>query len=631
MKLCIIGAGFTGTAALCEILKILTETQSNEIKAALKKDLEITVIEQGARFGCGYAYNPDIWSACHRLNHDAGSQQPPKFTAEDSIQDWQFRDFYNWLKENGRRFLKEHPAYAQELDIVDLDTWQPSLTEYYPRGLFGLYLEDVFEKTVARLKDEGIAIECLNNTKVSGYLYEVDIQQTLLPPVTLVCENSLTQQSIVSHALKGIKDILICTGHWQLPTPNHPRILSGIPAQEQSNCLNSIDVDKPFFVKGTGLTGVDYILQIAQHFGSFKRDETSQALIYHPHNPHIIPQIIAASRKGLLPNVRPTWTPPKDFQHWTYTSLHDCLDDMGLLRISELIPLIEKELHAQTGKAVDWEVLAGLKSEDAYSCLQEDLLRAKQGDTIFCTLSKMAYGDLKAHTTRSLAMFFMQFGGLFESLHPADKELFNTSFLSHYLRYLAPMSPINAEKLSALFDKRCLNVLKLAQTTCQVAVDDTHGIFVELTNPQNDQKVRTEIAAFFDATGQQSSVTNHPSPFIQQLLKDGYGSRICVAQNDQDEYRQYTRAGFGVKSHTMQIGLQHYQDLAISPFRMVGALVDSWPQDRGFATGSVDLMSRVVEDMLRVSSHNIHSSHSSVLLPVDTFLARLMQNYSSYG
>ncbi len=605
MKLCIIGAGFTGTAALCEILKTLTETQSNEIKAALKKDLEITVIEQGARFGCGYAYNPDIWSACHRLNHDAGSQQPPQFTAEDSIQDWQFRDFYNWLKENGRRILEEHPAYAQELDIVDLNTWQPSLTEYYPRGLFGLYLEDVFEKTVSELENKGITILCFNNTKVIGYTYNTNEQTQTLPAVDLLCENSLTQRPLGSDAFKSINETLICSGHWRPTPPMHPHILSGIPLQKQQQILKTAKNDNPFFVKGTGLTGIDYILQIADTFGDFQRDSSSGRLVYNSHN-DTPPLIIAASRKGLLPNVRPQWQPIKDFTHWTKENLESILDKNQYFRLSGIIPLVEAEILAQTGNPVDWLELLGLKAANAYTCLQSELSQAQQASPIFCTLSVMAYGDLRAHTNPDLAEFFMQHGGVFERLHPEDKKFFNEQFLSHFLRYLAPMSPINGEKLKALFEKNCLEVEKLGADSCYVSTQESSTLSVTL--PSRTEGIN--VAYYYDATNQERDVSDHPSPFIQQLLQEGYGSRTYSVQNTNNSSQQYKRSGFGVNPHTMHIGLQEDRNIAISPFRMVGALVDSWLQDRNFATGSVDLMPRVIQDILTGNSRNIYLKNS---------------------
>ncbi|MFN8692794.1 MAG: FAD/NAD(P)-binding protein [Holosporales bacterium] len=594
-SIAIVGGGAAAVTALCEILKKLNDSPSS------LERLSIDVFDINQTLGAGFAYDPEQWSPCQLMNHSGWNQQTPRPHELDKPQEWSFNDFLVWLgTENGLQCLEQHPEFYSVLGIEDLNSWKPDPEVFYPRGLFGYYLQNVFAETVDALKKMGIPVTVHSETEVIGY-------------ETALAKTSLTYRHDNTVSLsQPFKNIIVLTGHWPCTRSTSDFIIDGTKkATERFLALDNTPKKSNIGFIGMGLTGIDYLIETASYFGNFNRQIDGQ-FTYTAHPGKKI-SFQCFSRNGLFSNVRPIGWKNFPKQHWTEQQLKAIYKEGFALK--DLITLVTKEARV-IDPNLSWRRLVGLDSAGAENYLDKCISDAKNpnstGAKLFFLLSSMAYGNLPAHTDKGLGLFFNLVGDIYANLNSASQQEFRKSFLSHYIRHFAPTSMVNGEKLKALFNAGVLNTH--ATHSYADLCPTSNG--VDVVYIENGVEKNVNCARVFMAIGQSGKITEHPSTLMQQLLKD-FGAPHSSPENDRV-------TELSVNKNYRLVSGEEYSGTstnAPSDFFLLGPALAAWGIDRGFLTGYTDALAKVVESIFESEANN------SYIQGLNFFEAKREQRY----
>lgn len=223
----IIGAGFSGTITLAQLVR------------QAKHPIHILFIAHSHPFARGVAYSTT--DPLHMLNVRACHM-----SALEEDQD----SFFSWLMENTDRWRSLHPTYKN---------WPPiDPEEYYPRMVYGLYLDDLLQQTKALAAKKQIHIDLIQEPVI-----DVDITP----------EN--TFKIAFKHASEQNANFLVLAmsvppmKHLPFETPallNDDRYIFNVWNPD----LTSHTLAGDILILGTGLTMVDVVTTLSQqqHKGS---------------------------------------------------------------------------------------------------------------------------------------------------------------------------------------------------------------------------------------------------------------------------------------------------------------------------------------------------------------------------
>jgi uncharacterized NAD(P)/FAD-binding protein YdhS len=272
-RLAIIGGGLTGAAFAIHVLK------------AASRPLSIEIIEPAPELGRGAAYGTD--DPVHRIN--VPSDRMSLFSDDEThFTRWLFE--HGWLRDHGSTDSRGH--------------------HYVPRGAFGAYVSDNFERAGSEVRN-GARLRVRRSRTLA-------LRRESLQWRIILCG----QRSLL------VDTVALCTGHKPgIPCPISGAAMShpGLVAQPwKPGALAAIGKRDSVLIVGTGLTMADVVasLERAGHKG----------------------KITAVSRRGLLPR--------------THGLFHDgvrVFDGNALPQSGvELLRLVRRSIQIHTG-ATDWQ------------------------------------------------------------------------------------------------------------------------------------------------------------------------------------------------------------------------------------------------------------------------------------
>ena len=340
---------------------------------------------------------------------------------------------------------------------------------YLPRGLFGLYLEDVFAKTKVEAERAGIQMDI-------QYSEVID----LIPNeegFTVVTEDRSSH-----HA----DHVVLCLGNLPSPSFGHLEGEQGFfnSPYPAGRLFEEISSDRSVGVIGTSLSGIDAAISLAENGHRGK--------------------IICCSRRGRLPSVRGQFNRKYIPEILTIDRIHKLAEmSGGSLSLDEVGGLIVREIqHASDDDFSLDEVL----SEDSggYDYLQRELKLALGKERIWQSVIYSLNGIIDV---------------IWHYLSAADKERYMNEFRSLWLAHRVSFPVQNAQKMGRLMRTDQLSVLPGVR---DVRYDEGDRMFhITLGDPRTglDAEIRTHY--LINATGYSDDVTRCKVPMVTNLLKRG--------------------------------------------------------------------------------------------------------------
>ncbi|MGW7577223.1 FAD/NAD(P)-binding protein [Streptomyces sp. NPDC054765] len=488
----IIGTGFAGTCALWHLVQRLTDPRR---KPSLSPSaVTIVTVERGPVNGPGYPYAKDNAQLAHRCNNEA------------STMGIHGNDFVDWLVESKPWLIRDYPELVLETHPgIELGEWQPDNGEFYPRALFGRYLEKRFQEAVERARAHGIdAQEYVRHEAVDGHATEQGFALSL--------RNLDTGHEFT---VDGLDRVLLSTGHWQstaagdlsgdggyVASPYPPDAVKAAVAERIRS--RRAHGERPcVFVQGMGPSGIDAIMTLCGE-GEFTYTYDGHIASYQP-----VAQageeplhIVAGSRCGFFSPVRGPLAPYEP-HHLTEENLAEIRrDHQGHLEIERILELLDKDLRRATAGAVGWNDVTNPRYPSAKEKLASDLQDSYTGNLVY-TIA------LKARRMR-----------FYSRLEPSDKATYDRLLDTHFIRTAVPMPSANAEKLLALMDAGILTTVKQGYDAPPIAVREGGGFRITYQSDEGGQST-LRADCVIRASGQDFRMENHPSPFVQNLLKRG--------------------------------------------------------------------------------------------------------------
>ncbi|MFV0573967.1 MAG: FAD/NAD(P)-binding protein [Vibrio sp.] len=548
-KLCIVGTGFSGTTAFFHLIKHLTE------RVKLSGAVEIITVEMRLENGPGLPYAPDELLPDHLCNNQA------------KVMSLYGNDFVEWMVENRLRLANQYPQLISETHPnIPVTDWVPDPDAFYPRALFGIYLQERFYSTLEKARTHGITVQTINGYSV------VDACRTS-GKIQISIRNNHHQEKII-----GIDKLLLSIGHW---VPKDDSVL-----QETSMYLNSpypfsrlkAHVEKwlknkqarvPYvYVKGMGPSGIDSVISLAK-FGNFVHSEQGIVVGYEKPRQSKQFHIIAGSRCGFFPAVRGKVVEYKFkfLSEDTFCELERSLDKK--LKLDDIIELIDLELRKATDHRLNWKDVVTPNFENAYQKLKYDIQCPEDNDLMHTIL-------LKARR-----MEFYRF------LDDTDKERYDRELDSHFIRVAVPIPKQNAAKLIALFECNVLETIRIGYS--EDSQPKFNGTGYEIKLPNHGPCF---VNAIIRASGQNFKLNAHPSPLVSSLLKSGE-----IVENKEGTYttggiRMASDESYQVVKFDREIG-EYRPSKTIYSY---GVLNRYWQNERNFSAAFVDAAIWLAED-----------------------------------
>ena len=368
-KLCIVGTGFSGTAAFT----ILCLTEG----ASLNDAIEIITVEVRSENGPGFPYAPEELLPDHLCNNQA------------KVMSLHGNDFVDWMVENRVRLASYYPKLISETHPnIPVSDWIPDPDAFYPRALFGIYLQERFKSALKKAQSYGITVQTLNGYSV------VDVRRKSEILNIRIRNNNNDSETEIT----GIDKLLLSIGQW-VPKEsalfqqtsmylNNPYPFSRLEAHvsqwlksERASCALRV------YVKGMGPSGIDDVLSLAKPW-HFIYSEQGEVVRYQKPDQSERTHIIVGSRCGFFPAVR-----GKVIEHKfkfliedTFNELERALDKK--LKLDDIIELIDCELREATNFRLCWSDVVTPNFESAYHKLKHDIQCPEDNDLMHTILLK---------------------------------------------------------------------------------------------------------------------------------------------------------------------------------------------------------------------------------------------------
>jgi len=490
---CIIGTGFAGTCALWHLVRQLTV--AGRPSPLSRSAITIATVERGPVNGPGYPYAKDNAQPGHRCNNEA------------STMGIHGNDFVDWLGESKSWLVACHPELILETHPgIDPADWKPEDGEFYPRALFGLYLEHRFQDAVRTARDHGIDVRQYTGHEALDGWTEQDGFSVLLRDLATGREFSLD----------GLDRVLLSTGHWQ---PAHNDALAEhkgyVSAPYPPGRLRSVVAGRVrsrrtpgtrsrVYVQGMGPSGIDAVMTLCGE-GEFTYTADGHVASYRPapsgrgEEPL---HIVVGSRSGFFPPVRGPLT-GHELTHLTPDALAGIRrEHQGRLKIEPILDLLDKDLRRATDGALGWRDVENPHFSSAREKLESDLRGSRHGNPVYTLV------------LRARRMCFYQ------ELEPGDKAVYDRLFDTHFIRTAVPMPTVNAEKLIALMDAGVLSTVKHGYAVPPVGVHEDGGFEITYETAGGERSsMRADCVV--QAKTQDFRLERHPSAFVRNLLRRG--------------------------------------------------------------------------------------------------------------
>ncbi|WP_234498071.1 FAD/NAD(P)-binding protein [Vibrio maritimus] len=487
IRLCIVGTGFSGTAALFHLVNSLTEKR-NAIPT-----VEIITIEERKVNGPGLPYAPSELLPSHLCNNQA------------RVMSVHSNDFCDWMAENRLRLLRDYPFLVKETHpVFSQEEWEPDPDAFYPRALFGIYLRDRFEQTVAKASKFGVKIETLNGFRaIDGFRKSSKFN--------IVLEEA---ESGHTKIIPLVDKVLLSTGHWvpdetRSPDTTSTFLDSPYPYSRLKSYFNNWSKNQQeqplrVFVKGMGPSGIDAILSLAEN-GTFTYSTRGNITAYTLPENEAPFQILAGSRCGFFPAVRGE-SVDYTFKYLTkntFCELEGALErKIGLY---DILSMVDAELKEATSGEIGWQNIVKPDFNNAYEKLRYDVACPEVNDRVHTVL-------LKARRMK-----------FYRHLNAAEKEIYDRDLDTHFIRIAVPIPRQNAEKLIALYEAGVLDSVKMGYGESQNPCFNGHAYDIkhEEHADEKTQQQTKHADAVIRASGQDFKLSLHPSRLVSALVERG--------------------------------------------------------------------------------------------------------------
>lgn len=527
-KYAIIGAGYSGTVLFWHWVNALID---NSIPR--DNQVHIITVEKSDVNGPGYPYKQEELLSCHLCNNPAGNM---------SVHG---NDFVVWMHENRQHLLTEHLHLLKEPHPnIEPSSWQPDPLAFYPRELFGIYLEAKFRETVRHAEKNGIQVTNLNNCEVIGGQENKNHFQ-----LTVKSQHS---KKIIT--IDHLNKVFLGTGHWQRKKTttydNHTHcVLPPYPAWRIKQQLKSITKQSPsVYVQGMGPSGVDAIVGVHQLCRSAN--------------------LIASSRCGFFPGVRS----PKlelNYKYLTSETLNSiCMESDGKLSLGNILNLVNDELLEQSNGEICWDDIQTPPYKNAYEKLVDDTSNSRLNMLTQAIILK----------ARRL--------GFYNKLSALDKRAYDRDYDRHFIRTAVPIPKSNASKLIKLFESEQLKTVSLNHNLSESAKTSCPSPDTTLSEKQLLSSHPADI--IIHARGQSYSIDDNPSLLFKNLIQQGF-----IAPNQE---QMYTTGGLAANQRynlmTKNNAISHF----LSSF---GPPIRYWQNEHNFSRAFVEAAEIVSQDWLK--------------------------------
>ncbi len=450
----IVGCGFTGTSAFFQLV------DGYPVR-------KITVFEVSARFGPGFAYQPDECRDYLINNTNDSMCLSPDHR----------RAFVDWLA--------GHPELAPDLDEKG----------HLPRAIFGLFLEDAVAatRTVAAIK--GIEV-VLVAAEVIGMREDPDGK------VHLSWEEREIEADVVILATGRCPDLAVCVPLERSETTFFP---SHLGARE----LDEVPLDGRVHILGASLSAYDVVNRLFSSTTGCRFEPDSNGELKFLAGPNRR-SVVLCSRSGRLKKMQSRVERVLERRHFTRQNLRRLAErgELSLHKIAELVQL-EAEDH---GSRLDPQEVA-----DPYRhCNDEASFQA----TVSGLLEREVRRAKGVEHDNFLVDFFEDTDGTIwdtfgeRLLDPEEESNYRSNFESALLLYKAACPISTAEKLLALMRAGRLRVLRNAEI-----VTSSSSRTLKVTHAFGEEPCRYLV----DATGRTDRRVNseRQPALIHSLLGQG--------------------------------------------------------------------------------------------------------------
>lgn len=440
IRVAVVGGGSVGISYLSQLVE-------EAIRSHACRHLEICLFEPQRGPGPGYAYQHDF--ECNLLNTRADAMSA---VAGDK------QHFMRWLA-----------GHAPDFPSTVIDE-----NAFLPRSLFGRYLADHFEATLALAREHGIAF-----THVAS-----EVTDLIALGDHAVC---LDTADAGAHL---VDQVVLCIGN--LPSTNFPH-LNGLPGYQNSPYPTRAMVGKipqaaPVCILGTGLSAIDTVLSLVEsgHRG----------------------KIILASRNGRLPSVRGVFNKPHTLERLTRKQI-DALAGAGdgALRLDDVFALLQQEVEGATGLACD---LGEILNADAgiLDYLSSEIVLASSAERLWQSV---------IYSTNSVIDY------VWHRLSVEDKRRFQKTFGSLWSSYRVSFPVKNAHKLHTLL--RSDRALVFGGVRSAGFNEATQLFETRIHDAQTGFRSVIESEYLVNATGYSVHTAHSEVPLVKNLLR----RRLAVA------------------------------------------------------------------------------------------------------
>lgn len=526
----------------------LVEALCNGIDSGIlvQGGIEVTTVERQPTNGPGFPYGSACSASYHLCNNPA-----EKMSLFDN-------DFVDWMLECRDEIIANYPELILASDpSVRLDQWEPVVTAFYPRALFGIYLSRRFEQACERAVRHGIKVCTLNGYEaIDGATH--DDHFTL----TLQCQTSGTVTR-----LEYLDKVLLACGHWPREQSSATVLASPYPPEKIHTSMlgyQQAHLGRPLtvYVHGMGPSAVDAILSVCEH-GRFIYGGDGLAQSFKPDwrcfgTERI--KVVVGSRSGFFPAVR--WPLLNDeFLYLKDNVISEIMEKHGTAPLDDVIALIDAELVAASDGWLSFNDVVAPQFACAYDKLLTDI-RGERNERI-----------VHAVMLRARRMRF------YEHLTAADKLRYDKQFDSHFIRAAVPIPLQNAKKLVALIEAGVLSTVRLGYQEQSGAVFTIDG---EQGPVQPDIVIRSH--------GQNYDLRRHPSPLIRRLRKAGELLEYCEEGYRTGGIAVAESKGFRV-AHETQAGTVYSDQLYA-----FGPVTQYWQTQNNYAEAFVNAAKVVAQE-----------------------------------
>jgi len=489
----IIGGGLTATAMLYQIVEKLR--QNIDLGALNPSGIKIQIFEKQETFGPGFPHSDRNVMPFHITNMCA-KDMGIVFGNPADFQEWVIHHQHN---------LQERFPYMDDV------SFGREGCNHYPRAIMGAYLTHRFHDAYQKAQALGLVVELYSQSEV------IDLEQRH-DKIHLTVKERLSGSSFACIADR----VLLATGHWFEEKERNNYFPSPWPAR---NLLERIPQGEKVAVIGTSLSAIEVVLTLTSD-GQFIRDDSDKLVYVPPANPR---RFALYSRRGLLPKVRGKMGKYRN-RFLTRKNLESLTaENQGYLTPEAVFQLLNSELEAAYGNAIDWKTVVSPTRPPA-ELLQQYLEDARHGDG--------PDGELIWQTV--LHQSFDMVREIYLRLSLEDRERFDKTYTSVFFTHAATQPAINAEKMLALMKSGLVQVFKLGRNY-QFVKNDTADGWEFIYQDSNGRTKRDAYRYVVNARGQAKSIQTDPSPLTKNLLERG------IVQNEetqavQPENRQNNRS-----------------------------------------------------------------------------------------